>query len=220
MKFLIHKIIGLFIVLTAIYIGIVYVIYDPTLTKNEFGDYVGGVLNPLLALLSTSSIIFLTYVIAKAENSKADESILTQKRITLNQMRHEALNLLDDKLNLFIHELGGLHITDEDQNNFIKRVLANQIRKERESKNEKKQRSFWLITLYEIESFAQKEYLFKELFDTDNYKKVSESLLEATSKLIKEHDSEEMISATSLNAYIEHKQNLTAVIGAFILKEF
>ncbi len=151
MKFLVPKIILILILLTLIYFGIVVNIFnDPILSKNEFGDYIGGVLNPLLALLSTISIIYLTYVIAKAENSKAEESIITQKRITLNQMRNEALNMLDNRLNLFINEIGHLNITNQDENNFIKRVLANQIKRERESKNEKKNRSFWLIILFWI----------------------------------------------------------------------
>ena len=48
------------IILIAVYFGILLLLQNHSVItkKNEFGDYVGGVLNPLFTLLSTFSIIF------------------------------------------------------------------------------------------------------------------------------------------------------------------
>ena len=98
---------------------------------NEFGDYVGGVLNPLFTLLSTAAIIYLTFIIAKNEDKKAEKSIETQKRITLNQMRQESLSRLSDKLNMFVYELDKINIASADDSIFVKKVIANNIKKEK-----------------------------------------------------------------------------------------
>ncbi|MFY0626173.1 MAG: hypothetical protein JXR07_07760 [Reichenbachiella sp.] len=219
MKNLPLKIIGLFVVLSCLYFFLIYFFHDIDKIDAQFGDYIGGILNPLFALLSTSSIILLTYVIAKSESNKADESILAQKRITLNEMRHEALNGLVEKLNLFIHEMDELHFTDSPFK-LAKGIIAEQIKAERKEKKQKKKRSFWLIILFEIESFSQKGYLFSELFKSEEFNQTYVSLIDVVNKLVVEHQSEELISLDNLNAYIELKQGITSKIGDYIIKEF
>ena len=122
---------------------------------NEFGDYVGGVLNPLFALLSTAAIIFLTYILGKNEDRKAEKSIETQKRITLNQMRQEALNRLAERLNLFVYDLDKMTITDSGTSNFVKGVLSMNNKKKDSEKI-----TVWFVISSELENFLQLEYLF------------------------------------------------------------
>ena len=220
MKNILIKILGIFIVLSALYVIAIYLMKPSSLLPNEFGDYIGGVLNPLFPLLSTISIIILTYVIAKADNKKADEAIETQKRITLNQMRHDALNLLDDKLNLFVHEIDNLHFIDSSSSKFVKKVLAHNVKKERKEKGEEKRVSVWLAILFELESFSQREYLFNGLFTEKDFEEKFQSLQAITETLIQEHHSEEIISTDNFGKFIELKNQFTAVIGNYIIREF
>ena len=182
---------------------------------NEFGDYIGGVLNPLFTLLSTAAIIYLTYIIAKNEDKKAEKSIETQKRITLNQMRQESLSRLSDKLNMFVYELDKLNIASADYSKFVKKVIANNI------KNEKQEKSFiWLVILSELENFLQNEYLFSNLFKEDAFDKAYNSLTETLSKLSQEQGEQILIEAKSLEEYIDSKQKFITLIGNYIYSEF
>ena len=182
---------------------------------NEFGDYIGGVLNPLFTLLSTAAIIYLTYIIAKNEDKKAEKSIETQKRITLNQMRQESLSRLSDKLNMFVYELDKINIASADDSKFVKKVIANNIKKE---KNEK---SFiWLVILSELENFLQNEYLFANLFEEEAFDKAYKLLTETLSKLSQEQGEQILIEDKSLEKYIDSKQKFITLIGSYIYSEF
>lgn len=204
--------------LIAGYFFTLYFLNDKTLKENEYGDFIGGVLNPFLTLLSTLAIIFLTVIIAKGESKKSDESIKIQKRLTLNQMRHEALNNLINKLNMYVYELDNIHVVNDKQSKFVQQFITQQLKANRKDKD--KHPNVWLIMLLELESFSHKNYLFESLFNEQEYTDSYEQLSNIISLLVDEHNSEESVKLATLSSYIVVQQKYYQIIGAYILKEF
>lgn len=186
---------------------------------SEFGDYIGGILNPLFTLLSTVAIIYLTYSISNNESKKADKAIETQKRITLNQMRQAALNDLIEKTNLYIYEIGRLSLHDAKEGMLIQKVLTRMI--EEEEKNKEKEKVIvWLIILNELENFIHLKYLFLDLFEKDEFKEKYKSIISITSKLCEEQTSLKFITNKTLEDYITTQKELITIIGNYIYTEF
>ncbi|PXY03146.1 hypothetical protein DF185_03410 [Marinifilum breve] len=183
--------------------------------RNEFGDYIGGILNPLFTLLSTTAIIFLTYMLGKNEDLKAEKAIETQKRITLNQMRQDALNKLVDKLNLFASDMHRMSIMEPDTLGIVKAFIS-----KKNKEKEEKDIIVWIIIANELDSFLQLEYLFKDLFDNEDFLKSYEDLYESTMKLLGEQGGKMLIEQSSLENYVKAKQDLITRIGSFIYAEF
>lgn len=183
---------------------------------NEFGDYIGGVLGPLFTLLTTLAIIYLTYILAKNEERKAEKSIETQKRLTLNQMRQDALNRFVEKLNLFVNDLNRMTVIKPNTKKFVKLVLSHNSQKS-ENRDLVK---VWLIISSELESFLQFEYLFKGLFERENFLKTFKLLQETVFELLGEESSNYQIEESTLVRYLETKQELITLIGDYIYSEF
>jgi hypothetical protein len=182
---------------------------------NEFGDYLGGLINPLFTLLSTIAIIFLTYIIAKNENVKADKAIEMQKRLTINQMRQTAFENLVHKTNLYVYELDNISI-HEAKNKFTQVVLTNMIKKEKgEQAN-----AIWLIIMIELESFTQFNYLFTDLFKLNDFKTKHEEMIDITSKLVREQSEFKFVKSGTIENYIKVQKDYLRYIGEFIYSEF
>lgn len=58
----------------------------------QFGDYFGGVLNPILALINICVFVILTITIQNITDKNNKEGLETSKRIALMSMKHEELN--------------------------------------------------------------------------------------------------------------------------------
>lgn len=204
------------ILLIAIYLTTYFAfLYYSNLSKlNEFGDYFGGVLNPFFTLLSTIAIGFLTFYISKNESRKADESINIQKILTLNQMRHETLNKLTEKLDMFIYQLANNPIY-ECENSFIQRVISKNIKDK-----ENKKSNTWITLMYELESFKRYDYLYSNLFKTKEYITAFNALNESVDKLSEEISKYQFITTNSLEEFINKKQEFLKIIGGFILSDF
>ena len=56
-----------------------------------FGDYIGGVLNPILAIINICVFIILTITIQKITDLNNQQTIETNKKIALMSMKHEEL---------------------------------------------------------------------------------------------------------------------------------
>lgn len=186
-----------------------------TFKNNEFGDYLGGLINPLFTLLSTVAIIFLTYVIAKNEDIKADKAIETQKRLTLNQMRQTAFENLVQKTNLYLYELDKLSI-HEAKNKFTQMVLTNMIKKD----NGEQTSAVWLIIMSEVENFTQFNYLFSDLFKLDDFKTKHEEMIDITSKLAQEQSEFKFVKSGTIENYINVQKEYLGYIGEYIYSEF
>lgn len=182
---------------------------------NEFGDYIGGVLNPLFALLSTVAIIYLTYIIAKGDDVKAERAIEMQRRLTINQMRQSAFENLVQKTNHYVYELDKLAIY-EAQNNFIQKMLTNTITAE----NGEKTNAIWFIILSEIENFIQFNYLFTDLFKSEKFKTKHKEIIEITTKLIQEQSDFKFVKTKTLENYIDKQKDYLSCIGEYIYTVF
>ena len=182
---------------------------------NEFGDYLGGLINPLFTLLSTVSISFLTYIIAKNDNIKDASAIATQKRLTLNQMRQTAFENLVQKTNLYVYELDKLSI-HEAKNKFTQRFLTNMIKKE----NGEQTSAIWLIIMSELENFTQFNYLFSDLFKLEDFKKKHEEIIDITGKLAQEQSDLKFVKSGTIENYINIQKDYLRYIGEYIYSEF
>ena len=188
---------------------------DISFKNNEFGDFIGGLINPLFTLLSTVAIIFLTYIIAKSEREKAEKAIETQKRLTLNQMRQTAFENLVQKTNLYVYELDKLSV-HEAKNKFTQIVLTNTITKENGEKNS----HIWLIIMSELENFNQFNYLFSDLFNTEDFKEKHEKITEITGKLAQEQNEFKFVKSKTIEEYVNFQTDYLKYIGNYIFSEF
>jgi hypothetical protein len=186
-----------------------------TFKNNEFGDYLGGLINPLFTLLSTVAIIFLTYVIARNEDIKADKALDTQKRLTLNQMRQTAFENIVQKTNLYVYELDKLSI-HEPKNKFTQMVLTNMIKKD----NGEQTSAVWLIIMSELENFTQFNYLFSDLFKLDGFKTKHEEMIGIASRLAQEQSEFKFIKSGTIENYINVQKDYLRYIGEYIYDEF
>lgn len=200
------------------YFFTLYFLNEKNMKANEYGDYIGGVLNPFLTLLSSLAIICLTIIISRSESLKSDESLKTQKRLTLNQMRNEASNNLMNKLNLYVYELDSIHVTNDTQSKFYQKVILNELKAKRKGKDIHP--NIWLIMLLELESFSQKVYLFDKLFSSKEHDEVYSKLCSNLQILVDEHISEESVKSKSLSNFISSQEAYSQIIGEFILNEF
>jgi hypothetical protein len=228
MKTVLKNILVIFVALTAVTIGYLMLTYylksyylnsisnKEAFKNNEFGDFIGGLLNPLFTLLSTVAIIYLTYIVAKGENSKADQAIETQKRVTLNQMRQAAFEGLAQKTNLYVYEIDKLSI-HEVKNKYTQLVLTNMIRNEAK---EQSRVTVWLIILNELENFIQFKYLFSDLFEKKDFKKKHDEFIQITAKLSAEQDEFKFVNSKTIEKYITTQQNFLTLIGNYIYSEF
>lgn len=95
----------------------------PISTKIEhwaqFGDYIGGILNPILALVNICVFIILTLTIQDLTDKNNKASIETHKRVAIMSMKHEELTNfkkeMDNNLSFWREDLGDIER--------IKRVL-------------------------------------------------------------------------------------------------
>ncbi|MBK7956924.1 MAG: hypothetical protein IPK03_01695 [Bacteroidetes bacterium] len=188
---------------------------NSTFKYNEFGDFIGGILNPLFTLLSTISIIFLTYIVAKNDEVKADKAIETQKRITLNQMRQAAFESLVQKTNMYLYEFDKLSIY-EAKNKLTQMVLTNIIKKE----NAKNYVTVWLIILSELENFTKFNYLFSDLFKKEDFQYKHQEFINITAKLSEEQNEYQFIKTETLECYINIQKDFLTFIGNYIYSEF
>lgn len=186
-----------------------------TFKNNEFGDFLGGLINPLFTLLSTVAIIFLTYIIAKNEDIKSDKEIETQKRLTLNQMRQTAFENLVQKTNLYVYELDKLSI-HEAKNKFTQMVLTNMIKE----KAGEQTSAIWLIIMSELENFTQFNYLFSDLFKLEEFKTKHEEMIDITSKIAQEQNEFKFVKSGTIENYINIQKDYLRYVGEYIYSEF
>lgn len=188
------------------------------LEYNEFGDYIGGVLNPFLTLLTTVALIILTLKISNRDVNQAKDALQLQSRLTLNQMRHESLNDFHNKVNAYIHNLNDINLIETDKN-IVKRAMSSNIKKEIE-KNLKEPTNIWLVTLIEITSFRQQEYLFSKLFVDEIFDKKFDDFIKIIEILSLEFKEYKLNTMKNFQIYLDLQSEIMSLIGDFILRDF
>lgn len=66
-------------------------ISDQTSDWGSFGDYFGGILNPLIGLINLAALIYIAYIVEKAEAKRNDDSLDAQRVIALIAIRQKAV---------------------------------------------------------------------------------------------------------------------------------
>ncbi|WP_405384098.1 hypothetical protein [Maribacter sp. LLG6340-A2] len=78
---------------------------DKTEVWGAFGDYFGGILNPILAIINIGILIYLTYLVNKIDSNRAKEELEIQKKIALYGLKHDVLKEFNNNLAKFQPEL-------------------------------------------------------------------------------------------------------------------
>lgn len=100
-NFLLKTAIFLSLFLIAIVVG-VYIInfYNFPISKNSqtwgtFGDYFGGILNPIIGILNLGALIYITFQIASNEEQRNINGLSNQKQFALYSLKHDSLKELN-----------------------------------------------------------------------------------------------------------------------------
>lgn len=88
-------IIGILILISlvpyALYLQFCYHSIPITIDKwGQFGDYMGGVLNPIIALINFAFLIFITLLIKKRDDKAHKNALEAQRNVVFTELRHDA----------------------------------------------------------------------------------------------------------------------------------
>lgn len=183
---------------------------------NEFGNFVGGIINPFFTLISTFAIIYLTYIIARKEELRNENAIETQRKLNLNQMRQISFENLVQKTNLYVQDFDRVSVY-EAKNKFTQMIITNEIKT---NSKENSKISVWLIILSELENFILFNFIFSDLFVQESFLSAHSSLLETTSKLLEEQSEFLFVKPETLEKYIDSQKELLSIIGEYIYQEY
>ena len=187
--------------------------------NNELGDFIGGLLNPLFTLLSTISIIYLTFIISKSEDRRAEKSIETQKKISISQLRQKVIDDFRQKTNLYVYELNKLS-AHSVESKFVQKTLTKIIDNKNKENGNNNKITVWLEILNEIDHFEQQKYLFQKLFENKDFNENYSNFIDITSKLCDEQNEYKFVKIETLKEYIELQKKILTSLGNFIYSEF
>jgi hypothetical protein len=73
-------------------------ISDKSSDWGTFGDYIGGILNPLIGIMNLVVLIFISFLISDIESKRSAQELLSQKQFTLYSLKHDSLKELNNIL--------------------------------------------------------------------------------------------------------------------------
>jgi len=85
----------------------------------QLGDYMGGILNPLLAIINICVFVLLTLVIQRATDKNNDDAVESSKRIAIMTMKHEELNHFKSEMDKSLSECHSLPLTNEQAQSLL-----------------------------------------------------------------------------------------------------
>jgi len=71
---------------------------------GQYGDFIGGSLNPILAIVNIVALIYLSFTVSDVEDKRAKESIIAQKNIAYTQLRYHTITEFSSSLILIFDE--------------------------------------------------------------------------------------------------------------------
>lgn len=187
------------------------------LTLNEFGDYIGGIFNPIFTLLSTIAIAVLTYFIAVRDDDKAKESLEIQKKVTLIQLRQNAYESFNSRLNNCHIQFAELGIKNYKAGSFLQKTHS---ASKEASSNRDKIYLDWATIVVSIADFEQQKHLFKELILDENFKLKLTELFEYSKELRSQGMNYHFYISDTVTKYLQTQQEINNLITEFIIKEF
>lgn len=85
---------------------------------GAFGDYIGGLLNPLFAIINIIILIYLTYLVNKIDANRLNQEFEIQKKIAIYGLKHDALKDFKNNLSKF-----HLELVKSDENSALNIIL-------------------------------------------------------------------------------------------------
>lgn len=82
-----------------------YSISKDTQAWGTFGDFFGGLLNPVISILSLGALIYITFQISDIDDRRTEQELAVQRQIALFGLKHDALKELNRILEQFQPEL-------------------------------------------------------------------------------------------------------------------
>jgi hypothetical protein len=70
-------------------------ISDKVSDWGTFGDYFGGLLNPIIGVLNLIALVYISFVISKLEEKRNLHELQSQKKFTLYSLQHDSLKKLN-----------------------------------------------------------------------------------------------------------------------------
>ncbi|WAC02954.1 hypothetical protein N7U66_04815 [Lacinutrix neustonica] len=80
-------------------------ISNETAVWGAFGDYFGGILNPIFAIINIGILIYLTHLVHKIDSNRVKKELEIQKQIAIYGLKHDALKAFNNNLSKFQLEL-------------------------------------------------------------------------------------------------------------------
>lgn len=96
--------VGVGVCVISVVVGLyMYNFGDGTFSINKaewgaFGDYVGGVVNPLTALANLAFLVYVSYQISELDKARTEGELEMQKKIALYGLKNDAYKELDELL--------------------------------------------------------------------------------------------------------------------------
>ncbi len=72
---------------------------------GTFGDYFGGIFNPILALANLVIFIKLTIIVTRIQDDSTTKSLIHQRRILVSELMHDSLKDISKTLNTLGQEI-------------------------------------------------------------------------------------------------------------------
>lgn len=173
-----------------------------------FGDYIGGVLNPIISLLSLIVLAILTWLVGKQSNKENYKLSLKRLRIdVLEEFGKNMINLVEYETEIFrvISFIGEVHGKELNGREFG-RILENQFRV-----LEEKTRKVSEARIFFSHVFVTKNHLFKYNFENSIFQSFVKAIVDYDDICLKAMNKVKLMAATnSMNS--ENLQNEIAEI--------
>jgi len=62
---------------------------------GTFGDYFGGILNPIIGIMNLVLLVYITFLISDTEESRSQNELNNQKKFALYSLKHDSLKELN-----------------------------------------------------------------------------------------------------------------------------
>lgn len=138
---------------------------------GQLGDYLGGTLNPILAVINICIFIYLTLVVQDISNKNHEQSLEMNKKIALMSMKREELNHFKIEMDKVI----------DDWESDLKNI------------DKAKQ----MLYKYNVLEYRM-SYLFPNMYGSEINKKFRSDLIESLDKLEKDKNTK---TGPSVNVY-------------------
>ena len=175
---------------------------NDTAVWGQYGDYLGGSINPILTVFNIVALVYLTYTVSHVEDTRAKENINAQASITISQMRFERLKEITSILN---------SLANTSPNDSYSEI------------NQKIRLGTIELTYFKLDNV----YLFKDLFTQEfhvNYYQPLMKSIEQYSNFWRKHERDQLLDEDAeldeaINSYVYAKTNFVGELNKFTVSQ-